>query len=180
MSFDSSRFAFNPWNDFSGVVMPQGRVQLDSDWNEWLAELARRIRAGTLDTLGRAVYPLTTPNAFLITPTSGSISIGVGRMYIDGLPVENHGLPAPQSGGWIPPNITPSATQPAWDPALDELVGQNPIDYLQQPYFPNASKLAPFPTGNGPYLVYLDVWQREITFLEYPDLMEKAVGVDTA
>ena len=180
MSFDSSRFAFNPWNDFSGVVMPQGRVQLDSDWNEWLAELARHIRAGTLDTLGRAVYPLTTPNAFLITPTSGSISIGVGRMYIDGLPVENHGLPAPQSGGWIPPNITPSATQPAWDPALDELVGQNPIDYLQQPYFPNASKLAPFPTGNGPYLVYLDVWQREITFLEYPDLMEKAVGVDTA
>jgi hypothetical protein len=180
MSFDSSRFTFAPWKDFSGVVMPQGRVQLDSDWNEWLAELARRIRAGTLDIVGRAVYPSTTPNAFLITPTAGSISIGVGRMYVDGLLVENHGLPAPQSGGWIPPSVTPSATQPAWDRALDELVGQNPIDYLQQPYFPNASKLAPFPTGDGPYLAYLDVWQREITFLEYPDLIEKAVGVDTA
>jgi len=42
MSFDSSRFTFNPWNDFLGVVMQQGRVQLDSDWNEWLAEFARR------------------------------------------------------------------------------------------------------------------------------------------
>ncbi len=160
--------------------MPQGRVQLDSDWNEWLAELARRIRAGTLDTLGRAVYPSTTPNAFLITPTAGSVSIGVGRMYVDGLLVENHGLPAPQSGGWIPPAVTVSSTQPAWDPALDELVGQNPLDYLQQPYFPNVSVVAPFPTAGGPFLVYLDIWQREITFLEYPDLIEKAVGVDTA
>lgn len=180
MSFDSSRFTFDPWKDFSGVVMPQGRVQLDSDWNEWLAELARRIRAGTLDTLGQAVYPATTPNAFLITPTGNSLSIGVGRMYVDGLLVENHGLPAPQSGAWIPPSVTPPSTQPAWDPALDELVGQNPIDYLQQPYFPNAAVIEPFPTTGGPFLVYLDVWQREITFLEYPDLIEKAVGVDTA
>lgn len=179
MSFDSSRFTFNPWNDFSGVVMEQGRVQLDSDWNEWLAELARRIRAGTYDTLGPAVYPSTTPNAFLITPTAGSISIGVGRMYVDGLLAENHGLPAPQSGGWIPPSVAPSSTQPAWDAAMDELVGQNPIDYTQQPYFPNASVVAPFPTSGGPFLVYLDVWLREITFLEDPDLMEKAVSVDT-
>ena len=54
MSFDNSRFTFNPWNNYSGVVMEQGRVQLDSDWNEWLAELNRRIQAGTLDMLGSA------------------------------------------------------------------------------------------------------------------------------
>jgi len=30
MSFDSSRFTFDPRNNFSGVVMQQGRVQLDS------------------------------------------------------------------------------------------------------------------------------------------------------
>src|SRR6201987_1527605 len=91
MSFDNSRFPFNPWNDFSGVVMQQGRVQLDADWNEWLAELSRRMQAGTLDVLGRAVYPPTTPYAFKITASSGALTIGPGRMYVDGLLVENHG-----------------------------------------------------------------------------------------
>ena len=66
MSFDNSRFTFNPWNDYFGVVMQQGRVQLDSDWNEWLAEFARRIQAGTLDILGLAGVPSTTPDAFKI------------------------------------------------------------------------------------------------------------------
>ena len=41
MSFDASRFPFDPWKDFAGVVMQQGRVQLDSDWNEWLARNLR-------------------------------------------------------------------------------------------------------------------------------------------
>ncbi|HEV3150323.1 MAG TPA: DUF6519 domain-containing protein, partial [Acidobacteriaceae bacterium] len=63
MSFDNSRFTFDPRKNYSGVVMEQGRVQLDSDWNEWLAELNRRIQAGTLDMLGSAVYPATTPYA---------------------------------------------------------------------------------------------------------------------
>jgi len=70
MSFDNSRFTFNPRNDYSGVVMQQGRVQLDSDWNEWLAELTRRMQAGTLDILGRAIYPATTPHAFEITASN--------------------------------------------------------------------------------------------------------------
>jgi hypothetical protein len=179
MSFDISRVTFDPWKDFSSVVMQQGRVQLDSDWNEWLAELTRRIRAGTFDCFGHAVYPSTTPNAFLITATPGTISIGVGRMYVDGLLAENHGLPSPQSGGWIPPNPPAPGPQPNWDPALDELVGTNALDYLQQPYFPGVATQAPFPTTGGPFIVYLDVWQRSVTFLEDPDLIEKAVGVDT-
>src|SRR6516165_6418312 len=116
MSFDSSRFTFDPWNSFFGVVMQQGRVQLDSDWNEWLAEFMRRVRAGTLDTLGRAVVPLTTKSAFQITPAqdasgNASIGIGQGRMYVDGLLAENRGLPAPipikfMPAGAVPPPIT--------------------------------------------------------------------------
>ena len=175
MSFDISRLTFNSWNDFSGVVMQQGRVQLDSDWNEWLGELARRIRAGTLDTLGRAVYPSTTPGAFqILIPAANQVTIGVGRMYVDGLLVENHGLPAPSSGGWIPPSVSTSNPQPTWDPALDELVG-SAINFNQQPYYPGAA----LPGTAGLYVAYLDVWQREVTFLEDPDLIEKAVGVDT-
>ena len=87
MSFDTSRFNFDPTNDYLGVIMQQGRVQLDSDWNEWQAEFARRIQAGTLDTVGRAVVPATTPNAFKITASSSaggiSLAIGGGRMYLD-------------------------------------------------------------------------------------------------
>jgi Malectin domain/Family of unknown function (DUF6519) len=190
MSFDTSRYTFDPWNDFTGVVMPQGRVQLDSDWNELLAEFGRRIRAGTLDIVGRAAVPITTKNGFKIvlaqSSTGGSsFSIGQGRMYVDGLLAENHGLPAPAAQKWIPasnsaPKILPFHELPAWDSALDEFVGTEPVNYNQQPYFPNADAFAPFPQSGGPYLVYLDVWQRDVTFLEHPDLVEKAVGVDTA
>ena len=103
MSFDTSRFTFNPWNDYSGVVMEQGRVQLDSDWNEWLAQLLRRIQAGTLDILGQAVYPATTPFAFQITVTTDAsgvnhVNIGPGRMYVDGLLAENHGAQSTEIG----------------------------------------------------------------------------------
>src|SRR5271165_1149205 len=177
MSFDSSRFPFSPWNDFNGVVMQQGRVQLDSDWNEWLAELGRRIRAGTLDTVGRAVYPVALPNSFLITPVSGSITIGVGRMYVDGMLVENHGLTAPATQGWVPGSASsPSGSGATWDGSLDELYINVPVDYDKQPYYPNAPA---FPTSPGPFLIYLDVWQREVTFREDPVLIENAVGVDT-
>ena len=109
MSFDKSRFTFNPQKDYAGVVMQQGRVQLDADWNEWLAELIRRTQAGTLDILGRAVYRPTTPFAFQITASSSGgtnkLTIGPGRMYVDGLLAENHGDPATVQ----------------WDPALAEM-----------------------------------------------------------
>ena len=71
MSFDSSRFTFNAWNDFLGVVMQQGRVHLDSDWNEFVSELMRRVQAGTLDTFSQTVVPRVTPNGFLIDAVGG-------------------------------------------------------------------------------------------------------------
>jgi hypothetical protein len=77
VSFDTSRFTFDPFKNYTGVVMEQGRVQLDSDWNDWLAQLLRRIQAGTLDMLGHAAYPPTTPYAFLITlDGTGNLTIG--------------------------------------------------------------------------------------------------------
>jgi hypothetical protein len=173
VSFDKSRFTFDPKKDYTGVVMQQGRVQLDADWNEWLAELARRTQAGTLDLLGRAAYPETTPYAFEITASSSGgtnqLAIGPGRMYVDGLLAENHGDPATVQ----------------WDPALAEMSNtpQPPpatetgaIDYTKQPYMPPDSTL---PTGNGPFLAYLDVWVRPVDYLNDPDLIDKAVGVDS-
>ncbi len=173
MSFDNSRFTFNPWNDYLGVVMQQGRVQLDSDWNEWLAEFARRMQAGTLDILGLSGVPSSTPNGFKINAfldASGTphITIGAGRIYVDGLLAENHG-PAllaqwdPSLGEWSGAPQTPGATE------ID-------LDFTNQPYLPGAT--VP-PSANGPYLIYLDVWQREVTYLEDSKLVDQAVGVDT-
>lgn len=170
MSFDTSRFGFHPWNDYFGVVMQQGRVQLDSDWNEWVAELGRRLQAGTMDTVGRAVVPRTTPEGFHILAGGGAVTIGVGRMYVDGLLAENHGAPPNQ-----------------WDAHLGELTGSAPVSVLDQPYLPYNGASEPAPTDifnppaitGGPHLVYLDVWQRDVTHLQAPDLVEKAVGIDT-
>jgi hypothetical protein len=168
MTFDISRNTFNAWNDYLGVVMQQGRVHLDSDWNELLAEFTRRIHAGTLDVVGLSGVPSTTPGAFqiLVTPPDTSkvthVTIGVGRMYVDGILAENHG----------------SAGAPQWDPLLADFSGSpaTPLDYTAQPYVRGAALPA---AQTGPYLVYLDVWQRDVSYLQDPSLVDQAVGIDT-
>lgn len=162
MPGDYTRVTFNPFEDHLGVLMQQGRVLLDADFNELVEILDRRSRAGTLDTIGRCAVPKETPDGFRIQIAGPSITIGRGRIYVDGLLAENHGLPPLE-----------------FDRILAEQRGTLPVPYNQQPYFPNAATLSPL-TSNGPNLVYVDVWQREITHLEEPDLIEKAVGVDTA
>ena len=167
MSGDYSRVRFDPRIDLSGVLMQQGRVQLDSDWNEWVALLDRRLRAESVDTFGVHITPgITgvavvspqTPDAFKIEAAGGNINIGRGRMYVDGLLAENHG------GGAV-----------EFDTVLSELRGQTSLAYNLQPYFPAPPALP----GSGPHLAYLEVWPREITHLQQPNLVESAVGVDT-
>ncbi|KAF0094323.1 MAG: right handed beta helix region family protein [Puniceicoccaceae bacterium 5H] len=162
MSSDFSRQRFDPQNDFAAVLMQQGRVLLDADWNEWIEILDRRIRAETVDIIGRGIVPTETPDAFRITLVGGHLTIGLGRMYVDGLLAENHG-----------------AGPETWDDTLAELRGTQPVAYQDQPYLPDAEAVAPLPEGGGPHLVYLKVWQREVTWLEDPDLVESAVGVDS-
>src|SRR5207302_3697723 len=112
-----------------GVLAQQGRVQLDADWNEWVAILDRRWRAETTDLFwtaspGQAVVPKQTPTGFEIDASGGTLTIGVGRAYVDGLLAENHG-----------------AGTPAFDPVLSELRGPDPIPYTAQPYLPNPPPL---------------------------------------
>lgn len=125
MSGDYSRERFDADADVSGVRMQQGRVQLDSDWNEWVSVVDRRFRAETTDLVGLepdadfqgvAVYPRNTPDAFAITTAAGAITIGRGRMYVDGLLAENHG------GGAL-----------EFDRVLDEQRGVAGLPYTVQP-----------------------------------------------
>ncbi|HWK82160.1 MAG TPA: DUF6519 domain-containing protein, partial [Caldimonas sp.] len=166
MSGDFSRIVWDPAHDYDGVLLQQGRPLLDSDWNDLVAQANRRARATSYDTFGGvAVVPMTTPDGFKLTLSGTQFTIGRGRIYVDGILAENHGLPAPAWNSGI-----------AWDAALAELYGTNPVPYDQQPYLPNPP---PLPISGGPYLVYVDVWEREVTQFEAPDLVDKAVGVDS-
>lgn len=167
MSGDYSRITFDPWDDDLGVLLQQGRPLSDAEWNALAMQLRRRMQVDTLDTIGPAVVPMQTPDAFKIGfAGGGNLSIGRGRMYVDGLLAQNHG-----SGS------------KAWDKQLEEEVGTQPLFYAApvgdpdagQPYYPNPPALP----ASGRHLVYLDVWTREVNHLIRPDLIEKAVGVDS-
>jgi hypothetical protein len=166
MPADISRVRFDPLRDFAGVVLQQGRLLLDADFNELVALLDRRLRAETSDLTsfgpdpdhqGVAWVPRQTPDAFRVALTAGALSIGRGRMYVDGLLAENHGTDLE-----------------GFDALLSEVTGTADTPYGEQPHWPSPD---PLPTG-GTHLAYLDVWQREVTHLEDPGLVEIAVGVD--
>src|SRR5580765_7560322 len=167
MGADVSRVRFDPLRDFAGVVLQQGRLLLDGDFNEYVALLDRRLRAETCDLTsfgpdpdhaGVSWVPRQTPDGFRVTAAGGKLTIGRGRMYVDGLLAENHGK-----------NVT------GFDPLLSERTGTADLDYTEQPYWPKPDALP----GAGTHLAFLDVWEREVTYLEDPDLVEIAVGVDT-
>jgi N-acetylneuraminic acid mutarotase len=52
MRGDFSRFTFNPRKHYSGVLLQQGRVQLDADWNEQQAIIGHRLTTETQDLIG--------------------------------------------------------------------------------------------------------------------------------
>ncbi len=163
MSGDYSRKIFKPSHNYSGVLMQQGRVQLDADWNDQIEITHRRQRAETVDIIGRAVVPMETPDGFKIELNNGELIIYPGRMYVDGLLAENHG-----------------ANPNHFNVVLDEESGTQPLRYQDQPFFPNAESIEPLPgTRSGPLIAYIDVWQREVTYVKQPDLVEPAIGVDT-
>src|ERR1700742_5007385 len=148
MSGDYSRWSFDPHRHFGAVLMQQGRVQTDADWNEWVTAALRRVQADGLDTFGAAVVPSETPDGFRVLAAGGKLTIGRGRMHVDGLLVENDGEPPLE-----------------WDPKLAELRATASTPYAAEPYFPSAPAL---PTGTGPHLVSLKTWQRERTAIEEP------------
>ncbi len=166
MGADVSRVRFDHKDDFASVVLQQGRVLLDADFNEFVDMLDRRLRAQVSDLVARepdpahrgaSWVPQLTPEAFRVSIAGGKLSIGRGRMYVDGLLAENHG-----------------ADPQAFDPLLAEQSGTTSTPYEEQPYQP-----LPPPVPDGISLAYLDVWRREVTHVEDPSLVEVAVGVET-
>ena len=64
MRGDFSRDTFDPRRHFSRVLMQQGRVQLDADWNEQTAILLRYLRTLAADVFGAHAGPRDFHSAF--------------------------------------------------------------------------------------------------------------------
>jgi hypothetical protein len=164
MGADVSRSRFDALLNFAGVELKQGAVLLDADCNELGAVIDRRLRATASDILGRSTVSQTTPDAFRITLQGAALQIGKGRLYVDGLLAENHGA------------VSIDPAKKLFDPLMAEVSFADPIVYDAQPYLPSPPVL---PEADL-HLVYLDVWAREVTHLQRPDLVEVAVGVETS
>jgi hypothetical protein len=168
MAGDFTRRTYDPRTDVACLFEQQGRVRVDADLNELVEVIDRRFRTTTMDVLhasaGRVVVPAETPDAFEITLTGGSLAIGPGRAYVDGIQADNHGIGIP------PPALH-------FDRGLEEKVGTDPLVYSPQPYQPAPVGLP----AQGTHLAYLDVWHRERTKDETPEVLDPALyGIDTA
>jgi hypothetical protein len=99
MQGDFSRITFDPAKHFSAVLSQQGRVTLDADLNEGFLAVLHYIRAVVTDIVGPCAYPATAEGGFkigLLESKTGDpdLTISGGRMYVDGILVEN------ESDGW--------------------------------------------------------------------------------
>lgn len=185
MSGDFSRDGFDALRDYAAVFLQQGRPVLDADWNEMVQVFEHRIRSATVDTIGRAVVPRETITGFEVRiAAGGGLEIGQGRMYVDGTQVSCFGAANyPDSGDTDFPapvfdreRIGPDGPAGVLDQLMAPASGDF-LDYMRQPYWPVPEAL---PNGGGPHLAYLVTWQREVTALEAPEILEPALGgVDT-
>jgi hypothetical protein len=88
MKFDLTRDSFAPLKHFSRVLSQQGRVQLDSDWNEQIDILTTALRALAADIIGPHGSPdegFTIKDLDASSPVTGDVRILPGHYYVDGI-----------------------------------------------------------------------------------------------
>ncbi|WP_077800203.1 DUF6519 domain-containing protein [Streptomyces sp. JHA26] len=161
MHGDFTRWTFTPKEAYRSVLLQQGRVVLDADWNEQAALTAHHDETRTLDLAGWAGGPLTGAG-FAIVGADGApakaarwedLAVTPGRYYVAGTLVEAAVPPSAageERAGW-PLRDQPHVREVDGVPALPE----------------------PPP---GRYTAFLDVWTHLVTADERPALREAALG----
>lgn len=91
MKGDFTRSTFDPRKHFVRVLMQQGRVQLDADWNEQAAILLHYIQTLAADVIGphggpSGEFEIREPSE---TGSPGGFVIQPGHYYVDGILCEN-------------------------------------------------------------------------------------------
>jgi len=96
MKGDFSRSTFRREQHYHGVLMQQGRVQLDADWNESLDIIAPLDETTRIDAIGRTGVPKMGGGFGIgIAPDGADLTIDAGRLYVDGLLCELDGSATP-------------------------------------------------------------------------------------
>lgn len=75
---------------YNAVLKQQGRVQLDSDWNEHISIIDHQRKTRTIDIIGHSGAPIHDSGFQIIHPGNGpgDLLFSSGRYYVDGLLVE--------------------------------------------------------------------------------------------
>lgn len=89
MKGDFSRNTFDPRKHYTRVLMQQGRVQLDADWNEQQAITETRVETEAADVIGACGAPMMAPGFEITVEDGKSLQIGAGRFYVDGILCQN-------------------------------------------------------------------------------------------
>jgi Family of unknown function (DUF6519) len=151
MKGDFSRISFDAKNHFSRVLLQQGRVTLDADPNEEGAILLHYLRTLARDIIGPCGGPADHLGFQLALDTSDAahpaLTIGAGRYYVEGILVENDAA-------------CDYASQPDFTPADDDPL----LERLQST------------TGFEDVWLYLDVWERHVSWIEDDAIRESALG----
>jgi hypothetical protein len=178
MHADLTRWTFDPTNGYRAVLMQQGRVLLDAEWNEQAAIATHHDEVRTKDFVGRAGGPEPLsggPGPFaLVDLDDGSTPAGLpwarlgitpGRYYVEGILAENGPDDAhPTAHGACPLNDQPHLRTVG--------SGVTAAPGLTEP---------PAGDGDGRYAAFLDVFGHVVTPDEAPELLEPALGgPDTA
>jgi hypothetical protein len=159
MKGDFTRDSFDPSKHFTRVLQQQGRVQLDADSNEQISIFWHYLRALTRDMLGPYAAPRNRAG-FVLLGLADIASLNLG-------PQETERLNALLGGRPDDFLIGPGHYY------VNGLLCENDTYY---PYSKHPDPRASTQLKGKPAVVFLDVWERHITYLEDDSIHEVALG----
>lgn len=155
MKGDFTRFGFDSSKHFSRVLQQQGRVTLDADGNEASAIVLHHLRMLTRDLFGAAGGPPDSGFSLHLDASGqpAALSLSPGHYYVGGILCENE--------HWID-----YAEQPDHRPAppAGNEEGDALLAWLAQP------------SSDQAFWLYLDVWERHVSWIEDDSIREPALG----
>jgi hypothetical protein len=185
MKADRSRDTFDPTKHYRRVLHQQGRVVLDADDNEQVSiDLATSERTIS-DVIGQA----GVPEVSLSTGYPGGFAIGIGNLSgsssssssssssLNSSSSSNSSSSASSSSGSLAgTDLTITHGRIYVDGIL--VINDSDTTLFTQPFLPlDPSDTTPAGlAGAGLYAVYLDVWERVVTPLDDPEIVETALG----